>query len=203
AEAAYRRSLELQPDAPPTLYNLARVLIAQRKAPGEAEWLLRQAISIKPLFTDASLLLGNRLMDQGKTQAAAHVLKTATEMEPESARAFVSLGTAERALGNMEAAEAAYRRAIEIKPAWAEAHFNLASLLGQQGRYRETIEALERAVSADPTMALAHKNLGLLYLKVKRDPGRARRHLKRAVDLAPNHPEAAEIRRLLDTLPHS
>ncbi|MDV2495731.1 MAG: tetratricopeptide repeat protein [bacterium] len=201
AEAAYRRSLELQPDSPATLYNLARALLAQGKGADTAIWLLGQAVSFKPLFTDAYLLTGNLLADQGKTDEAAQAYRRAVEVDPESAKAHSSLGNAERALGRPEAAEAAYKRAIELQPDSAEAHFNLASLYGEQGRYRETIAELERAVAADPTMAVAHKNLGLLYLKVMRNPARARLHLQRVLDLAPNHPEALEIRRLLDSLP--
>ncbi|MCH7768881.1 MAG: tetratricopeptide repeat protein, partial [Nitrospinae bacterium] len=97
----------------------------------------------------------------------------------------------------------AYQRAIELQPASAEYHFNLASLYGQQRRFRETIEELERTVGIDPSMAVAHKNLGLLYWKTMRDAVRARHHLKRVLDIAPNHPEAPAIRRLLDTIPPS
>ena len=203
AEAAYRRSLLLQPDAPPTLYNLARALLAQGKASDEAEWLLAQAVSIKPLFTDAHLLMGNMLMDKGKTEEATKAYRGATVADPERAGAFSSLGNAERALGNFKASEAAYQRAIELQPASAKYHFNLASLYGQQRRFRETIEELERTVGIDPSMAVAHKNLGLLYWKTMRDAVRARRHLKRVLDLAPNHPEAPAIRRLLGNLPDS
>ena len=193
----------LQPDAPPTLYNLARALLAQGKTSDEAEWLLAQAVSIKPLFTDAYLLMCNLLMRRGKTEEAAQAYRRATEGDPESHGAFSSLGIAERALGNFEASEAAYQRAIELQPASAEYHFNLASLYGQQRRFRETIEELERTVGIDPSMAVAHKNLGLLYWKTMRDAVRARRHLKRVLDLAPNHPEAPAIRRLLGNLPGS
>ncbi|KKL20038.1 hypothetical protein LCGC14_2459480, partial [marine sediment metagenome] len=110
------------------------------KGADTAMWLLGQAVSIKPLFTDAYLLTGNLLSDQGKTDEAAEAYRRAVEADPESAKAHSSLGNAERALGRPEAAEAAYKRAIELKPDSAEAHFNLASLYGKQGRYQETIE---------------------------------------------------------------
>lgn len=203
AEAAYRRSLELQPDAPPTLYNLANALAAQGKTE-EALGFLEKAVARKPLFAQAYLLMGNILMSQGDVEGAAEAYGKAVSAEPElSYQAYINLGNAERRLGNLSEAEAAYRRAVEIAPRSAKAHFNLAGLYGQQGRYRETIRELERALAADPTLVVAHKNLGLLYLKVMRDTERARFHLGRVLELAPDHPEAPAIRRLIETLPPS
>jgi tetratricopeptide (TPR) repeat protein len=203
AEAAYRRSLGLQADAPPTLYNLANALAYQGKTE-EALAFLQQAIARKPLFAEAYLLKGNLLSGRGEVEEAVAAYKKALSSEPETSyQAHINLGNVERGLGNLEAAEVAYRSAIDIAPGSAKAHFNLASLYGQQGRYRETIIELERALATDPSMTVAHKNLGLLYLKVQRNTARARYHLNKVLELAPNHPEAPAIRSLIESLPPS
>jgi hypothetical protein len=79
-------------------------------------------------------------------------------------------------------------------------HRDLGILLFRLGRFSEARAALERAVTLIPDDAPAHRYLGRLLLGPGGDPDRARRHLTRALHLAPAGRDADEVRALLDAL---
>lgn len=100
---------------------------------------------------------------------------------------------------------AACRRALDVQPDFAPAHYYLAMNRGQLARTR-TLAALKlvdemeagfktaRALDERFDFAGPDRNLGLLYLEAPGWPAsignrtRARQHLQRAVELAPDYP---------------
>jgi 4-amino-4-deoxy-L-arabinose transferase-like glycosyltransferase len=68
------------------------------------------------------------------------------------------------------------------------------------GRTGEARAALERGAALLPDDPVVHRALGRLLAELKVDTPRARAHLKRALTLAPDGAEAAEVRTLLQSL---
>ena len=100
----------------------------------------------------------------------------------------------------------ACRTALERAPATAELHYYLGLNLGQLAQtktlgalrlVRQMEEVWQKARTLDETLdfAGADRSLGMLYAECPRPPlgvggkDKARRHLERAVELAPQHPE--------------
>ncbi|MHC4924829.1 MAG: tetratricopeptide repeat protein, partial [Planctomycetota bacterium] len=96
AEAAFRKEIELRPDAPFAHYNLGSVLVTLGKVK-EAETHFRRAIDLAPGHAEAYNNLGYCLSLSSKSKDADPVeelrcYKTAVELDPENVDAHVALG---------------------------------------------------------------------------------------------------------------
>ncbi|MBM3277880.1 MAG: tetratricopeptide repeat protein [Candidatus Handelsmanbacteria bacterium] len=88
-----------------------------------------------------------------------------------------------------------FRQAIEREDQNAQYFYNLGVSYLNLGRQSEAIAAFETCVARKPD-ADAYVNLGVLYANAgQRERGRA--SFARALELAPNHPQAAIMRREL------
>jgi Tfp pilus assembly protein PilF len=70
--------------------------------------------------------------------------------------------------------------------------FNAGNMAGAQ-------QALEQALQADPDLPKAHYTLGLAYANTG-DSAKAKEHLQRFLELAPDDPDAATAKEMLDYL---
>ena len=75
---------------------------------------------------------------------------------------------------------AEFEEATRLDPRTASSHFNTGLAHDRLGDLDAAVDAYLRAVARDPEMALAHLNIGLL----DRDEKRARRHLRRFLELS-------------------
>ncbi len=102
--------------------------------------------------------------------------------------------------GNAEAAEAELRRVIAFEPDATQALNALAVILLDRGEREQAEDLLRRALAADPRLALTRLNLGRVLAS---DPSRmpeAARHLETFLEMAPDDPDAAAVRQLLDRI---
>lgn len=132
---------------------------------------------------------------------AERALKQALRLNPRSWRAHYHLGGLFDALRQDQAARQAYRKAIECGPNAWQPHNNLATLLLEDGTRAALVEAralLERAahLGTAAEAATVRYNLALVCFKLGDGAGvrRATRDLARIAP--PEHPLAAEVRRL-------
>lgn len=87
--------------------------------------------------------------------------------------------------------------ALAIEPSDAAARFNFALALQKAGFPLDAAVELERILASHPGSAEAHLALGALYADTIGDPGQAREHYQRVLDLQPGHAQAAALRRWL------
>jgi tetratricopeptide (TPR) repeat protein len=110
------------------------------------------------------------------------------------------LGLLARDCGHLEPALDLVRRSVDLLPAGDPAaamfRLNLAAVLSDLGRDHETVDALRDAVRVGPGYAPAHLNLGVALERVGDLPG-AEAALRRAAELQPDGPDAAEAHRRL------
>src|SRR3989449_5007050 len=89
---------------------------------------------------------GNKLLKEGKLQAAATRYQRALEIAPDFYPALNNLGAIFLRQKEPAKAEASFLKSIKINPADGEAYINAGHLLYEQGRYREAISGLEEEI---------------------------------------------------------
>ena len=126
------------------------------------------------------------------------------ETEYQAAVARLGSSNAMAQYDNKEYAQAArgLASAVSRNPQDARAQYNLGRVLWAQGGAKNAQPALEAyvaAVQADPTMAAPWRDIGVIFYEL-RDVNRSGQAFEKYLELAPNAPEAPQIRAFLDVL---
>ena len=182
-EAALRRAIELNPDAPSFHANLGEVLRRSGRIDEAAE-ALETAIRLNPRHAQALNNLGIIQYERRRFAEAAHCYRQALALDPRRAEVLNNLGNALRMTGDTDGAEQAYREALDRRPAYPEAHNNLGTLLHQHGKVDEAERALRTAIEQNPSYVEAYNNLAELLLSEKRE-AEALQVLAQAMAVAP------------------
>jgi tetratricopeptide (TPR) repeat protein len=121
----------------------------------------------------------------------------ASDLREDAARIFARISEAFETLSDpsrKSAYDAGGRNEPEIdtgRLAQAEKSYRKGEILLRMGNFQASLEYLESAVELWPEEAAYHSGLGwALYKQPRADPDRARAHLERAHDLAPDDPVA-------------
>lgn len=174
-------------------------LHAARGNKEKAAAALTRARELDPTNTKVLDRIGNVALDQGKLDAAIEAFEALVAADPSHAEGWMSLGNAYNQKGQSDKAEAAFRKVVELSPQNAhEVFFNLGALIENRPELtdadnRKSIEAFRKAAEIKPDYAKAHRHLGFALLRTG-DLAGARKSLQEYLDLAPNAPDAAEIR---------
>jgi tetratricopeptide (TPR) repeat protein len=98
---------------------------------------------------------------------------------------------------DLDLALQASEQALQLAPESVSARFNYSVAL-QRARYTlDAAEQLEQVARMQPGNASVHLALANLYRVELTDINNARRHYERVLSIQPQHPRAAEIRRIL------
>ena len=159
---------------------------------GEAISVLQKLVASEPRNTDARLLLGSLLMEDGDKSASIEQLETAVKLRPRSEEAYNALGEAYNKFGETSAAKAAFEHAVAIKPTNGVAQLNLGQVLVTQGDLTGARNHLDRALSLlgqTDDAADAHYLRAKIY-STQSQPRAAVAQLETAVRIRPNFAEA-------------
>jgi len=124
-------------------------------------------------------------------------LERALGMDPDYVPALHALASRREEEGNAEEALALRERILAADPAHVPSLQRTAERHLERGEIREALTALRALVAAAPEDPSARLNLGLLAWRTG-NRGQAAPHLERFLELAPGHPRAQEVRRLLE-----
>lgn len=121
AEAAYRRSIELDPTLANALTNLGN-LRYRRGLIEEAESMYRKALAIDGDQPEAFYNIGFLLYERGELDAAVASFRQSIEADPSFADAHFNLAMVLEDMGNPGAARPHWDTYLELEPegAWAE-----------------------------------------------------------------------------------
>jgi tetratricopeptide (TPR) repeat protein len=183
AEILYRRVIDSEGGHAVANYGLALLCGLQGRLP-EAVEAYREAIAIRPDFTDAYINLGTTCLALGHPEDAIALYRQAIAIDPENAMAHCNLGKALQDLGRIDEAVESYQHAITCEPNAAVAHVNLGAALLERRAWDDAAAISRRAIALQPDSALAHANLGtaLLHLGRRHEALAACRH---AISLNP------------------
>ena len=71
--------------------------------------------------------------------------------------------------------------------------------LGHLDQAKKTYEAI---LLKQPNIAEVHKNLGLIYYKIKENPGKVTYHFQESLRFSPNQSDATQIKSMIQLLAH-
>lgn len=152
-----------------------------------------------PDFAEGHYNIGMALLRKGDPDAALARMKKAIEIKSDFLPAYFGMGQAYIEQGDTERAMAIYQKAVAIKPEDAEVHLNLGILHFNNKNDDLAEAALLKARELSPSLANTHYQLGLLYLRNEKTE-KSRQNFERFLELAPEAPEAAAVRNLLEEL---
>jgi Flp pilus assembly protein TadD len=204
AEARALTAVELQPDDIEARMVLYSVYVSQDDL-ARAKTTLEEARAVAP--DDLRLLkqLAFVADESGTPEDAIEAWEAVVAIAPNDTEAWMSLGDLYAAAGDAAKSEQAYQRVIELEPANAhQIFFNLGALVINKpdrtdAETRKAIAAFRKAIELKPDYAQAHKQLAFALLGVG-DRAGAKAALERYVEVAPDAPDAAQMRAMINTL---
>ncbi len=166
----------------------------------EARLHLERAIEIYPEYTDALNNLGTYYHRSGNYTRSVEYFNKAAKLEPGFFPAWVNLGGSLLAAGDPLGALAANKRAVELRPNDALANSQIGINYFYLRDYAEAKKHLEKVLSLDPSSANSPQLFLAHIAFAERQPGEAERYIRSYLELHPNSPQAAHLRRTLQNL---
>lgn len=139
--------------------------------------------------SSAKLHEANSLIECGRIDLAAPVLRELLAIDPGHAEAWYKQGNVLKGLNRPGEALTSYQRAIELNPRYTAAHCNRGVVLLELGRAEEALSEFREAVEIDPNDAIAHCNRATAQ-HILNQSGPALDGYSRAIELKPGYAEA-------------
>jgi tetratricopeptide (TPR) repeat protein len=142
AVAAFRRSLELDPDQVLPLFAIGLSFRDQKRF-SEAKEVLTESLGLMPTHADSLVVLAEVEEGLGELESAEEHLERAIELGGESPKALYVLGKIRYAQGRYEEARDALELSIEKNPQPRQVHYVLSlayARLGDRERARKSLE---------------------------------------------------------------
>lgn len=157
---------------------------------------LKRAIEVDPTLDQAYTALGQVYMVKKSYKEAVAALEPVLARDPQNLEALTIRFEALKSAGDKEGAKAAEAAMKTVQAAQSpEVLFKQGVAQYNSNNLPSAIETLEKAVAADPDYAKAHYMLGLAY--AGSDTAKAKVHLQKFLELAPNDPDAAGAKEML------
>ncbi len=133
----------------------------------------------------------------GRVVEARAAYSRAAQADPAHFAAQYNLAVAESELQNWPRALSTYEQALALNPADLRARYGFALALERAGYPLDAAAELEKVLARDPAHVEAHLALANLHATTLGNVARAREHYQRVLQLHPQHPQAAQIKRWL------
>ena len=192
AEKLSRKLLELEPDLPAVITELAKLVGVQGRL-DEAEPLYRRALELEPRDTQARIVLARILGIRGAYEEAEEQFRTVLETADMSVDAHFGLA---EVLSEQERYDEAYRvyaEAAELATKRGQVLYKWGMAYRMAGRLEDALKKLEEAVSLEPDLVDA----GAFLARTLRELDRLDEAIDKMTQLVEQHPDDPELRRIL------
>lgn len=138
-------------------------------------------------------------LDEAEARApgTSAVAKTRAELEARRAAGAKGGGAAASAAKAGDKPGGAIPEDASARRDEAKKSFDTGVALASKGQYKQAIVAFNRSLELNPALAESHKYLGTCYAQTG-DGESGAKHYRKFLDLQPNHPQAPQIRKILE-----
>jgi tetratricopeptide (TPR) repeat protein len=143
----------------------------------------------EPLFNEAVAA-----HQEGKLGKAMDGYRAALRQDPRYFDAELNLGIAAAQATDLSLALASLEDAVRMNPKSAEARYQFAIALRRANYPLDAVNELKTLIEDNPRETRAYLALGNLYAQILNKPDEAITNYQKVLDLAPQHPQAPQIR---------
>jgi tetratricopeptide (TPR) repeat protein len=211
AVRAFEDAAAEHPDSARPRFHLARLYLAVSDLE-EASRQIEMALRLDPLDVDSLLLMAAILRVQGREELADRTVESAYVADPASPEVrerwreiLVRQGRESMQRGELDSARDRVEAAVRLGARGGDTYLLLGEIDAAAGRPDRAAESFERALESEGSdrdavrvVAFHYKDLGYVRLVEGRRP-EAMAAFRRAIELLPEEPEFAVIRRILET----
>jgi tetratricopeptide (TPR) repeat protein len=200
ARGYYEQALpELKEDSHPSVYKaIAQTYLAESKLTDAAN-ALDKALAVTPEDPEALKLFASIKGQQGQTEEALATLKKLIAVNPEDGESIQLIANILVSQGREEEAQSYIDRLPEGTGVDPNAYLNLGIEQYNANSFDEALAYFDKAVAQNANNADAYYYRGLAYL-AKGETAPAKADFEKLVELAPDHPRAAEAREFIAAL---
>jgi len=166
AYADYKKALELNPEHPAALHNIA---VLKRKMGDDISSMdqIERAIESDSSMLYPYLERAFQRMEGGYYKGALEDYNKALEINDQDPDIWLNRGIVKEKLNDFKGAFSDYTKAIELNEKFEKAWLNRGNVLTKQGKFKEAIEDYTVAITFNPEYAYAFYNRAIAKQKLK------------------------------------
>ncbi len=130
-------------------------------------------------------------------------LEQIANQSPKNADAWIALGNALMDSSRFPEAVTAYNKALALDPRNVNVRVDMGTCLKNSGKPQEAVEEYKKAIKINPNHVNAHRNMAVVLAFDLHNKKEAIAEFEKYLQLAPNAPDAAEIRQQVQQLKSS
>jgi cytochrome c-type biogenesis protein CcmH/NrfG len=135
-----------------------------------------------------------------KNPAEIQQLEAIAKANAGNVNAWIALGNAQMDAQRFAEAIISYQRALDLDPKNVDVRVDMGTCYRGVGQPEKAIEAYKMASKTDPRHPMAQMNAGVVYAYDLGKKAEAIKSFEKYLELAPNAPNAAEIRQQIQML---
>ncbi|MDP2166864.1 MAG: tetratricopeptide repeat protein [Thermodesulfovibrionales bacterium] len=128
------------------------------------------------------------------------LLKDVLKEDPKNLNALIKMGNAYMDSKRFKEAVDAYGKALEIDPKNIDVRVDMGTCLRYAGLPDRAVEEYRKALEINPEHLYAHKNLGIVLAYDLGDSAGGLKEFEAYLRLAPNAPDALEVKKEIENL---
>lgn len=134
------------------------------------------------------------------SQDDTKLLEDFVKKEPGNVEAWIKYGNALMDTKRFNEAVGAYEKALAIDPKNVDVRVDMGTCYRNIGKPDEAVKEYRKAIEIDPGHIMVHRNLGVVLADDLHNSAQAVKEFEKYLELAPNDPDAAQIRNLIQQL---
>lgn len=135
-----------------------------------------------------------------QTQDDVRILKEAVKNDPRNIDAWIKLGNIMMDTSRFNEAIEAYQKALDIDPKNVDVRVDMGTCYKNAGRPDTAVKEYRKALEINPKHLNGRKNLAVVLAYDLHDNKQAAKEFEKYLELAPNAPDAAQIKQELQKL---
>ena len=135
-----------------------------------------------------------------QTQEELKLLQEAVRSNPGNVNAWIKLGNTLMDSSRYNEAIDAYQKALDMNPKNVDVRVDMGVCYRNAGKPDIAVKEFRKAIEVNQNHVMAHKNLAIVLAYDFRDNTQAIKEFERALELAPNAPDAGRIREEIQKL---